>query len=95
MFFLLLAHAVAAPIAAVPAFDTKTYCRKIGDTVGGSYQIEETCRDEEAEALRKLTSREIPDRLLRCSRIGETVGGSYQIMETCVEQETESAARLK
>ena len=96
MFLLLLAQASATPSASIPVYDTKAYCRKIADTIGGSYQIEETCRNEEAEALVKLNSRTIPDRILRyCSQIGQTIGGSYQIMETCVEQESEAAARLQ
>jgi hypothetical protein len=96
MFLLFLAQAISTPVAGMPAFDTKAYCRKISDTVGGSYQIEETCRDQEARAISKLNSIEIPGRILRyCTKIGETIGGSYQIMETCVEQELASAARLE
>jgi len=29
------------------AFDIKSYCRQVSDAVGGSYQIEETCRQQE------------------------------------------------
>jgi hypothetical protein len=79
----------------LPSFDTEAYCQKIGDTAGGSYEIEETCRDEESKALAQLNARSISGRTLQyCSRIGETAGGSYEIMETCVEQELESAGRL-
>ena len=93
---LLLFLHIAAQAASIPSFDTKAYCRKIADTIGGSYQIEETCRNEEYDALEKLNSRVIPDRILKyCTRIGETIGGSYQIMETCVEEETEAANRLR
>ena len=65
MLLLFLAQAIATPPAAIPAFDTKAYCRKIGETVGGSYQIEEACRNEEAEALEKLNSNRTPIRILR------------------------------
>lgn len=81
--------------ASLPDFDTDEYCRKIGDTAGGSYEIEATCRDEEAAALSQLRSLDIPDRTLKyCSDIGETAGGSYTIMKTCVEQEANAASRL-
>jgi hypothetical protein len=67
--------AYAAASAAIPSFDTEAYCRKIGDTAGGSYEIEETCRDEEAKALSQLNSQSIRARTLEyCSRIGDTAG---------------------
>lgn len=85
----------AASSAGLPSFDTEAYCRKIGDTAGGSYEIEETCRNEESRALSQLNSESIPARTLEyCSRIGDTAGGSYVIMQTCVEQEEESASHL-
>lgn len=81
--------------AELPSFDTTAYCRNIGDTAGGSMQIEATCRDMEDEALSELRRMTIPSRMLNyCTEIGETAGGSYQIMKTCVEMESEAAARL-
>jgi len=84
-----------AAILSLPSFDTAGYCSNISDTAGGSYEIEETCRNEEADALGKLQAQTIPARIMRyCSDIGDTAGGSYQIMATCVEQEEDAASRL-
>lgn len=83
----------AAP--SIPVYDTAAYCEKIGDTAGGSYSIEATCRSLEREAKADVESMSIPERTLNyCDRIGETAGGSYQIFKTCVEQESEAAASL-
>jgi len=96
MLLLFLAQAAAAPEVRVPVFDTKSYCRKVADAVGGSYEIEETCRNEEADALASLQSRKIPARILRyCTQVTDAIGGSYVIMQTCVEQENEAKARLQ
>jgi hypothetical protein len=81
--------------AELPSFDTISYCRKIGDTAGGSMEIEATCREMEGDALSALNRMTIPGRMLRyCTQIGETAGGSYEIMKTCVEMESEAATRL-
>jgi hypothetical protein len=85
----------APPTADLPSFDTASYCRKIGDTAGGSMQIEATCREMEADALHALQRMSIPSRMLNyCTRIGETADSSYQIMKTCVEMESDAASRL-
>jgi hypothetical protein len=85
----------ASASAELPSFDTVSYCRKIGDTAGGSMEIEATCREMEADALSGLSRLTIPARMLRyCTQIGETAGGSYEIMKTCVEMESEAATRL-
>jgi len=93
---------LAPPTAALPAsttitpqYDTAAYCRKIGDTVGGSNDIELTCRRQESGAENWVRSRNTPDRTMRyCARIGETVGGSYDILKTCIQQEEEAASQL-
>lgn len=79
----------------LPAYDIKAHCRKIGDVAGGSYQIEETCRKNEQEAQKALTTITIPSRISKhCQEIGIVAGGSYQIMLTCVKQEIEAKNRL-
>jgi len=79
----------------LPNFDTHAYCASIGEVAGGSYEIEKTCRAMESEALSKLQSRSIPDRVLNyCATIGKTAQGSYQIMNTCVDMELEAADSL-
>jgi hypothetical protein len=81
--------------AGAPAYDTASYCRQIGDTAGGSYVIERTCRQQEMEALSAIRRMSIPARIQNyCAQIGETAGGSYVIYKTCAEQELEAASSL-
>jgi len=76
-------------------FDINMYCRRVANSVGGSYQIEQICREEELKAKRALERMFIPERIKRyCSRVAKAVGGSYQIMKTCVEQELEAKKQL-
>lgn len=78
------------------AFDINGYCRQVADTVGGSYQIEETCRQQERQAQANLSRKQIPSRVENyCREVGQAVGGSYQIMDTCVQQELAAKARLR
>lgn len=78
------------------AFDINGYCRQVADAVGGSYQIEETCRQQERQAQANLSRRQIPPRVENyCREVGQAVGGSYQIMDTCVQQELAAKARLR
>ena len=78
------------------AFDINGYCRQVADAVGGSYQIEETCRQQERQAQANLSRKQIPSRVENhCRNVGQAVGGSYQIMDTCVEQELAARARLR
>ncbi len=70
------------------AFDIKSYCRQVADAVGGSYQIEKTCREQEYEAQRRISRMQVPARIKNyCQEVAQAVGGSYQIMETCIQQE--------
>lgn len=76
-------------------FDVKVYCGKVAEVSGGSYQIEETCREQENEALRKIDSMNTPKKIATyCRKVGQTVGGSYAIMLTCINQEIEAKGRL-
>jgi hypothetical protein len=78
------------------AFDIAGYCRQVSDAVGGSYQIEEACRQQEREAQESLSRKQIPARVEKyCSEVGQAVGGSYQIMNVCVEQEIAAKTRLQ
>jgi len=80
----------------VYAFDIKSYCRQVSDAVGGSYQIEETCRQQERDAQASLSRKQIPSRVEDyCRRVGEAIGGSYQIMNVCVDQELAAKGRLR
>lgn len=78
------------------AFDINGYCRQVTDAVGGSYQIEEACRQQERQARDNLSREKIPQRVANyCQEVGQAVGGSYQIMGTCVQQELAAKARLR
>ena len=84
---------LALPSTAV-AFDTAAYCRQVGAFVGGSYQIELTCRQQENAA--RLNRMSVPNRIESyCREVGSFAGGSYQIMVTCIEQELEARRQLR
>ena len=79
----------------VNAFDINSYCRQVSDAVGGSYQIEKACREQEYEAQSKINSMNIPSRIKNyCTEVGQAVGGSYQIMEACIQQELQAKSSL-
>lgn len=83
--------------SAVPNFDTVEHCRQVSEVGGtGSYAIEETCREMEAEAEAEVASRTIPDRVYNhCKQVAEVGGpGSYSIFNTCVDMELGAASRL-
>ncbi len=83
------------PSPFIRLFNTLTYCRTISDAVGGSYRIEESCRERESESLNQLKEMNLPDRVFRyCESIGRAVGGSYRIMKSCVERELESKKNI-
>jgi len=91
-----------AAVALIPAtllgastFDTEKYCREASQAIGGSYQIEESCRKQERGAQSVLQHRQIPKRIERyCREVGRAIGGSYQTMNACVDQELAAKARL-
>ena len=88
--------ALIATPAPVRAFDISAYCQQVADAVGGSYQIELACRQEEEAARSRLSSMLIPERIRSyCTQVAQAVGGSYLIMETCVQQELEALRQLQ
>ena len=92
----LIFAATLAISSSASAFDIAGYCRQVADAVGGSYQIEETCRKQEQQAKKQLEAKTIPPRIEKyCREVGQVVGGSYQIMNTCVEQELAARDRLE
>jgi len=92
----LLFAVLLMPCSNVFAFDIYGYCRQVSDAVGGSYQIEEACRQQEREAQVSLSRKQIPSRVEKyCREVGQAVGGSYQITNACVEQELAAKARLR
>ena len=80
----------------VPKYSLTSYCRKISNVSGGSYQIEEVCREQERTAYADIASKNIPNRIWNyCDRIGIISGGSFQLFDVCVEQETGSMGRVR
>lgn len=91
---------VLIALLAVPrsasAFDIAAYCRQVADAVGGSYQIELSCRQQEEAARSRLAGMQLPERIRAyCTQVADAVGGSYQIMETCVQQELKARQQLR
>lgn len=80
----------------IPGFDTNTYCNTVAQSVGGSYQIEKACRDQEANAWDRLRRRGLPIEIAKyCGEVAQTVGGSYQIMDACADQEIAAKSALQ
>lgn len=89
---------LAFGVVALNAFgyDINGYCRQVADAVGGSYQIEETCRQQENQARSNISRAQSPARVEKyCKDVGQAVGGSYQIMEACIRQELAAKGRIK
>lgn len=81
--------------ASLPSFSASDYCKQVSEAVGGSYQIEEGCMQNEKESIQALQSMDIPDRVMSyCTEVAKAVGGSYQILHGCVQNELESKGRL-
>lgn len=95
LFLAIVLISVALP-STVHAFNTSAYCREVGAVVGGSYQIELVCRQQEDAARSRLNRMSVPGRIESyCREVGAVVGGSYQIMVTCIEQELEARRQLR
>lgn len=77
------------------AFDTNSYCSQVADAVGGSYQIEKACRDQEHKAQSNISSMSVPSRIENyCREVAQSIGGSYVIMEACIQQEIKAKNSL-
>lgn len=91
--FLLYSPAMADDM---PNFDTVAFCETVARNAGGSYQIEQICREQEERAKTSLKQSHYDEEIIRyCTRIGAVIGGSYQIMETCADQERTAKQNLQ
>jgi hypothetical protein len=82
--------AAIAPASAqdLPNFDINAYCAQVAAAGGGSYMIEQGCREQEAAAQAELASRTIEPRILEyCTQVAQVSGGSYGILQGCVQME--------
>lgn len=77
------------------AYDITAYCQQVSQAVGGSYQIEETCRQQENTAKQNIAAMAVPEQIQKyCQDVGQAIGGSYQIKEVCIQQEMSAKSRL-
>lgn len=86
--------AIAADAPAPPRYDVATYCRNVGNTIGGSASIEQSCMQQEQTAYNGLKSAwaTYPARAKSyCDMVARTIGGSYSIMASCIEMEVGAA----
>lgn len=86
----------SAPQSTVASgYDITAYCQKVSQAIGGSYQIEQTCREEERKAQSNIARMSVPSQVSSyCQQVGQAVGGSYQILETCISEELKAKTRL-
>jgi hypothetical protein len=76
-------------------FDIVAYCKTISEAVGGSHQIESSCREQEQAAKAAFIGRDLPSSVeTYCRKIAQAIGGSYQIMNGCIDQEIEAKSKL-
>ncbi|MDR6235197.1 hypothetical protein [Pseudomonas oryzihabitans] len=92
---LAIASATLAVASQAADYDIKAYCRSVSDAVGGSAQIELTCRKQEERAKASIAGKQAPAKTLAyCQSVGDAIGGSYQILATCINQELAAKAQL-
>jgi hypothetical protein len=92
---LIIGSAGSCLAGGLPTFDTQNYCRGVADAVGGSYEIELGCRNDEENAISELQQMDIPKRIARyCTGVGNAVGGSYEVFEGCINDELRARDQL-
>lgn len=76
-------------------FDSRKYCKEVSNVVGGSYQIEEGCMQNERTSERNLRDMSLPSEIIKyCKEVSNVVGGSYQIMFGCATNELNAKRSL-
>lgn len=87
---------VSAGATGLPTFNTQSYCRSIGDAVGGSYEVELGCQHDEQITLRELQEMAIPKRVAHyCTSVANSIGGSYQVFLDCSKDEIRARTALR
>jgi hypothetical protein len=82
--------------AGLVVFDTKAYCRKMGESIGGSNTLELSCREQEEAARASIAAMAVPERTKTyCSQMAQSIGGSYVLMQSCIEQELQARKSLQ
>ena len=86
----------AAETSGLPVYDSQAYCRSIGNTAGGSSEIELFCRQSEDTAKKNLAQMKVSDRAMKyCGQIGQAAGGSYEMLEFCLKEEMAAEKQLQ
>ena len=96
--FVMLA-AVTVPTPALAAgYDIKAYCKNVANVSGGSYAIEESCRQMEADARLRVEARRagVPKRVMAyCDRVAVIGGGgSYAMLDSCIDMELQAKRNM-
>ena len=80
-----------APGPALPAYDTEAYCAEVAKVSGGSYTIEQGCRDMEAGAHAALVTRAVEAKIMEyCDQVARIGGGSYSLLGGCIAMEEQA-----
>jgi hypothetical protein len=76
-------------------FDSRKYCKEVSNVIGGSYQIEDGCMQNERTSEKNLKRTSVPSEIIKyCKEVSNVVGGSYQIMDGCVTNELNAKRSL-
>lgn len=76
--------------------DINGYCKKVSDVSGGSYTIEQGCRDMENNAKEKLSRMSVSQRVFDyCKSVADVSGKSYSIMVGCIEMELDAKRKIQ
>ena len=95
IFFLLFNMSGLVFAASLPQFSMSSYCKEVSEAVGGSYQIEQGCMENEKSSFNDLSRMDVPERIISyCTEVANAVGGSYQILHGCVQNELEAKGQL-
>ena len=93
----LFSLSVPSLAAAVPSFNTNAYCKEVAEVGGGSYMIEQGCREMEADAKATVGRMNVPSKTMSyCTEVARAAGrnGSYSILQGCIEMETDAKKSL-
>ena len=86
-----------AAAEAIPHYDGNAYCSTVASAAGGGYQLEASCRQQEAAASATLqTLGEIEPRILAyCRGVADQVARSSWFLLTCIKNELKAKADLQ
>ena len=86
----------AGAAAALPSYDTEVYCAEVAKMSGGSYMIEQGCRDMEASAQALLEARTVEPKIMEyCDQVAQFSGGSYSLLDGCITMEEQARNAMK